>query len=234
MLERVGIEESGRLEEAVLDAGRARALVDVASAVLSTLEVGEVVTRVAWGARTLLRSRRAAILAYDPGTATLSGVTGLGIRPDHVRGLRLRLAESATVELAVLDGRARHSEQAYGEPTIKLALGLDSFVCIPLKTNDELRGVVLVDVAADAFGPDERRLADEFGHLASIGLENARKHRRARLPTALAGASRASQELHDTVLQALFAIGVEADGLVTHSPEDEPARDRRPRERSRP
>ena len=64
------------------------------------------------------------------------------------------------------------------------------------------------------FGAGERALASEFGTLASIALENARIHRRARLPVALAQASHAAQELHDTVIQSLFAIGVEADGLV--------------------
>jgi signal transduction histidine kinase len=66
--------------------------------------------------------------------------------------------------------------------------------------------------AAEHAGDAEFRAAD-FAELASIALENARTYRRVRLGTALAEGSRAARELHDTVLQELFAIGVRADEL---------------------
>jgi signal transduction histidine kinase len=173
------------------DEARARGLVALATRILSTLDSDEVAERIVEGARALFGASRSALLVRDPRARVLAGVAARGISDETVRAARV----------------PEHDADAHS--AFREALGFEACACIPLRSGDELAALVVLDGASEA----DHELAADFAELASIALENARKYRQARLGTALTEGSRAAQELHDTVLQELFAIGVRADEL---------------------
>lgn len=198
------------------DAGRSR-LVAVSARMLSTLDPDDVAERIVAGAASLFGASRSAMLAHDPVTRILTGVTGIGVRDETIRLARVPVSASRAANGGALD-RAVHAGDEESGAALSMALGFETFGCIPLRTGGELSALVVLDVPLERFSEAERELAGEFAELASIALANARAHRRARLGTALAAGSRAAQELHDTVLQELFAIGVRADELRLSPP----------------
>jgi two-component system, NarL family, sensor histidine kinase DevS len=193
------------------DAGQTR-LVAVAARMLSTLEAEDVAERIVSGALSLFGASRSALLAHDPLNHVLTGITGIGVPEETLRAARIPISESRASSGGALDP-AEHPNDSEAAAALSAALGFDAFGCIPLRTGDELSALVVLDVAPEQFSDAERELAREFAELASIALANARTHGRARLGAALAAGSRAAQELHNTVLQELFAIGVRADEL---------------------
>lgn len=190
------------------DDARSSGLVAVAARVLSTLDSAEVAHRIVQGARTLFGAERSALLVRDPGSRVLTGVTAIGVPDETLRAAHVPVSPSRAARRGALDA-AEHA----GDAEFRDALGFDAFGCIPLRTRGELAGLVVLDVSPERFTEADRRLAADFAELASIALENARMYRRARLGTALTEGSLAARELHDTVLQELFAIGVRADEL---------------------
>jgi signal transduction histidine kinase len=179
---------------------------------LSTLEAEDVADRIVSGARTLFGASRSALLAHDPLNGVLTGLAGVGVSAQTIRAARVPISESRAASGRALDP-AEHPHDSEAAAAMSAALGFEAFGCIPLRTGEELSALVVLDVAPERFSEAERELAREFAELASIALANARTHVRARLGAALAAGSRAAQELHNTVLQELFAIGVRADEL---------------------
>lgn len=190
------------------DAGHTR-LVAVAARMLSTLEADDVADRIVSGALSLFGASRSALLAHDPLNHVLTGIIGIGVPEETLRGARIPISESWAGTLDPVE----HPNDRESADALSRALGFDAFGCIPLRTGEELSALVVLDVGPERFSEAERELAREFAELASIALGNARRHGRAMLGTALAAGSRAAQELHNTVLQELFAIGVRADEL---------------------
>jgi signal transduction histidine kinase len=184
---------------------------------LSTLDPDDVAEQIVAGAASLFGASRSAMLTHDPVRRILTGVTGIGVRDETLRTARVPVSASRAANGGALDPTP-HDGDAESGAALSTALGFDAFGCIPLRTGGELSALVVLDVPPEQFSEAERELAAEFSQLASIALANARAHRRARLGTALAEGSRAAQELHDTVLQELFAIGVRADELRLSPP----------------
>ena len=59
------------------------------------------------------------------------------------------------------------------------ALGLRSILCVPLKVQDRITGVIYVDnrLQAGLFTPDDLELLSSIAHSAAIAIENARLYR---------------------------------------------------------
>lgn len=196
-----------------------RSLLEVATVIVSTLDVGEVLRRIAWGARTLLGVPRAAILAYEPATGTLRGVTGAGLG-EEVGALQVPLADSRSARAAVTRRAACHPEEEEGGDELGRRLAIAAFACLPLHSHDDVLGVLVVEEPLERFRR-HAALASDFAGVASIALENARLYRQALGTTALVDASRAAQDLHDGVAQALFGITSGAEALLAGEPRAE-------------
>ena len=94
---------------------------------------------------------------------------------------------------------------------------MTSFLGAPIRFEGRVYGnLYLTDkVGASEFSADDEAVIEALAVAAGIALENARLNRRARRGRRLRGRERMARDLHDTVIQRLFAIGLSLQGLTS-------------------
>ncbi|MHB8219051.1 MAG: GAF domain-containing sensor histidine kinase [Acidimicrobiales bacterium] len=154
----------------------------------------------------------------DDGTGLAEFVT-FGIEPElrekigpppQGRGvLGLLISTPEPIRLADI---SRHPE-SHGFPPHHPAM--TSFLGVPVKIRRRVYGnLYLTDKIGWAeFTRDDQILVEALATTAGVAIENAQLHRQARRSAVLEDRSRISQDLHDTVIQRLFAVGLTLQGL---------------------
>ena len=125
-----------------------------------------------------------------------------------------------------VDGSTSGSVFRSGEPLITEALsypiqaftdvGQRSAILMPLRANNEVAGVIAVARSADEppFDNSDLDLVSDFATHAAIALMLASGREHARLLTIVAERERIAHDLHDHVIQRLFAAGMDLQGTV--------------------
>jgi signal transduction histidine kinase len=188
-------------------------LQEVAIAILSALDVSEVLGLVARHLCALVPTARSAVFSYDRETSLLRGVAAWGTDEAPLHSVEIHVDELPAAERAMLDG---HPAETQVEHPALRALGFSAAVCSALAARGEMLGLVVIsDPGEEGRRPPgwESRL-QRVTRLAALGLTTARAYRTARVATALGSASRAARDLHDEVAQILFALGVEAGAVL--------------------
>lgn len=90
---------------------------------------------------------------------------------------------------------------------------------LPLRTPTASLGVLVLSRAADGsrFGADLLDLAADFGQHAALALDLAAARDRESALTVLADRERIAHDLHDHVIQRLFAAGLDLQGTIARS-----------------
>jgi signal transduction histidine kinase len=91
-----------------------------------------------------------------------------------------------------------------------------SFLGVPIRVRDQIFGNLYLTEKQDApeFSADDEGLAVALAGAAGIAIENARLHARVRDLTLIEDRERIAADLHDTVIQRLFATGLSLQGTV--------------------
>lgn len=102
---------------------------------------------------------------------------------------------------------------------------MKSFLGVPIRVRDEVFGnLYLTDkMSAEVFTDVDEELVVGLAAAAGIGIENARLHAKVHEMTLLEDRERIGRDLHDTVIQRLFATGMSLQGtarLVRSDPEE--------------
>jgi signal transduction histidine kinase len=132
-----------------------------------------------------------------------------------------------------VDGSTSGSVFRSGTPLITEALsypihaftdvGQRPAIVMPLRTHDEVAGVIAVARSADQppFDSDYLDLVSDFATHAALALMLASGREHARQLTIVAERERIAHDLHDHVIQRLFAAGMDLQGTVARvrSPE---------------
>lgn len=97
---------------------------------------------------------------------------------------------------------------SYGVPAHHPAM--KSFLGVPVRTRNEVYGnLYLTDKrGADSFSDEDESLAEALALAAGIAIENNRLHDRVRMSSVLDDRDRIARDLHDRVIQRVFAIGL--------------------------
>lgn len=102
-------------------------------------------------------------------------------------------------------------------------VGDRSVIVVPLLADDAVRGVIAVarGAAQPPFGDDLLELVNDFARHAAIALALAAGREHTHELAILADRERIAHDLHDHVIQKLFAAGLDLQGSIarTHSPE---------------
>ncbi len=204
----------------VADPAQLRALLGVLTYVHEAVEVPAVLRRVADGARSLTGARYAAAgladrtgqvleafetVGVDAGTAAVIGrhPTGLGLLGAVLHDPRpLRLADLRAHPAAV--GFPR------GHPPMR------SLLAVPLVVDEEVRGALYVadKVGGGDFTTDDERLLVSLAATSVGAIEHSRLLEQVRELTLVADRERIARDLHDTVIQRLFAVGLELQSVL--------------------
>lgn len=92
---------------------------------------------------------------------------------------------------------------------------------LPLRAADSVAGVVVVLRHRGAFADDQLEMMAAFADQAALALQLATSQRRMRELDVLTDRDRIARDLHDHVIQRLFAVGLSLQGTVPRTREPE-------------
>ncbi|MBV8445282.1 MAG: GAF domain-containing protein [Candidatus Dormibacteraeota bacterium] len=200
-----------------------RRVLDAVVAVSADLDLEAVLHRIVKAARELAGARYAAlgVLLTGPGGEVQLAefvsegfdeetVRRIGLCP-HGRGiLGVLISHPAPLRLHDL---AKHPN-SYGFPEGHPAM--HTFLGVPIRVRDQVFGnLYLTEKAGDRdFSPRDEELVVGLASAAAVAIENARLHEKVRDLAVLQDRERIARDLHDTVIQRLFATGMSLQGLA--------------------
>jgi signal transduction histidine kinase len=139
----------------------------------------------------------------------------IGPRPTGQGVLGLLIVEPRPLRLANLGS---HPE-SYGFPPNHPPM--TSFLGVPIKVRDEVYGnLYLTDkIGWSEFTGDDEALVEALALAAGVAVENARLHQRAEEAAIYEERNRLARDLHDTVIQRLFAVGLSLQSMASAAEE---------------
>jgi signal transduction histidine kinase len=201
------------------DPGALRNLLDAFLAVESELDLAVVLRRIAESARVLAGARYAALGVLDEkGGLSQFIPVGLGAETEAAIGhypeghgiLGLLIVEPKPLRLADLHDHP----QSFGFPPNHPAM--TSFLGVPIRIRDDVYGNLYLTEKIDGpeFTETDEALVSALAVAAGIAIDNARLHGRVRELVLLEDRDRIARDLHDTVIQRLFAMGLSLEGAA--------------------
>lgn len=200
-----------------------RAMVDVGS----HLDLAEVLRRIVTTATELVQARYGALGVLDPTRTHLSQFITVGLDDDEValigdrpKGhgiLGLLIVEPRPIRLPDLNAHPDSFGFPPGHPP------MTSFLGVPVLVRGEVFGnLYLTDkIGGIPFTDADEELAVGLSASAGVAIDNARMHQRIRELDLLEDRERIARDLHDTVIQRLFATGLslQASSRLATDPE---------------
>ncbi|HUR22955.1 MAG TPA: GAF domain-containing protein [Acidimicrobiales bacterium] len=204
-----------------------RQLLDAVMTVGSDLDLASVLRHIVESAVALVDARYGALGVLDESGTSLSQfiTVGLddetydriGLLPKGQGILGLLIREPHAIRLPDL---AEHPD-SYGFPPHHPPM--KSFLGVPVRVRDLVFGnLYLTDkTTAEVFTDIDEELVVGLAAAAGVAIENARLHLRVRELALLEDRERIARDLHDTVIQRLFATGLRLQGAarLTERPE---------------
>lgn len=136
------------------------------------------------------------------------GERAIGARPTGRGVLGLLITEPVALRL---DQISDHPD-SYGFPANHPPM--TSFLGVPLKVRDDVYGnLYLADkIGAERFGDEDEALVEALALAAGVAIENTRLHERVRVLSVLDDRDRIARDLHDRVIQRIYAVGMSLEG----------------------
>jgi signal transduction histidine kinase len=198
---------------------RLRASSEVTTALLSGAEPEDVLRLVAARARDLADADVAAIAL--PLADTLVIEVADGDAAERMTGVRIELegsligdAYNGTTTLAI-DDASRDPRWAAAAPALA---EFGPVILVPLLASGTRRGVLWVanQVGGRAFRPTQQAMLETFADQAALGLELSRQRRETEQLSLFRDRDRIARDLHDTVIQRLFATGMQLESSMRY------------------
>ena len=191
-----------------------RRLLRAVVAIGTDLDLTATLQRIVESATELADAQYGALGVLDPTGTFLSEFLTVGIDPEHraqigdlpkghgILGLLIR--EPRAIRLPDL----REHPDSFGFPPNHPPMR--SFLGVPVTVRGEIFGnLYLTDKRSeDAFSDIDEELVVALAVAAGVAIENARLHARVRDLALLEDRERIAMDLHDTVIQQLFAVGL--------------------------
>lgn len=208
----------------IRDADRLGQLVEAVLSVGSDLSLPDVLRRIVDAAVELVDARYGALGVLDENHHSLSEFVNVGITPEQTRAigplpqghgiLGLLIVEPRPIRLADL---SKHAD-SFGFPPKHPPMR--SFLGVPITIRDRVFGNLYLTEkrSADEFSEEDETLAVALAKAAAIAIDNARLHERMRNLILDEDRERIAADLHDTVIQRIFATGLMLEGLLRTLP----------------
>ena len=198
----------------ITDVERLRELVSAVLLVGSDLDLPTVLRRIVDAARSLVDAEYAALGVLDEDKNALEDFITVGMTPEQVRQVGHLPEGHGLLGLLILEPQAvrvrdvTEHPDTYGFPAHHPKMR--SFLGVPVHVRDEVFGNLYLTNkrGADEFSEEDEALVDALAIAAGVAIENARLHARLRDVALLEDRERIARDLHDTVIQRLFAAGL--------------------------
>jgi signal transduction histidine kinase len=203
------------------------AAAEITAVLLGKVHRTEALRLIARRAREVADADLVLVLLYDEaaGQFTVEAVDG----PDSVTagllGVVLAAAETTFLDAVTTPQRMLLDDLAGAAPWPVTVPGGPAMVA-PLGRSDVLHGVLIVGHGAghDARSDDDVVLLSSFADQAALALERARAQEEREQLVVLEDRERIARDLHDVVIQRLFATGMELQSTVPHTTRPEVAK----------
>jgi signal transduction histidine kinase len=196
------------------DPEKLKALLDAVMLIESDVELPALLRHIVEVACTLVDARYGALGVIDETGTSLSEFVTVGFDaqtidlignlPEGAGILGLLILEPTPIRLADLSEHPDSAGFPPGHPPMR------SFLGVPVKIRDRVFGNLYLTEkeGADEFSDSDKELTMALAGAAGIAVENARLHARVQRLTVAADRERIARDLHDTVIQRLFATGM--------------------------
>jgi len=199
-----------------------RRLLEATLLLESNLRLGDLLSHIVTEARSLAGARYGALAVLDPTGREVVEFFVAGLDPEVQAHLAQGPLPTGRGVLGVLIDDPRPIRiRAIGEHPASTGFPpghpvMHSFLGTPIKVRDQVYGnLYLTDkVDADEFTHEDQAVIEALSVAAGIAVENARLHQRAGEMAVYEERDRLARDLHDGVIQRLFAIGLSLQGLT--------------------
>jgi signal transduction histidine kinase len=202
------------------DPEKLRRLMAAVLMITADVELTDLLRHLVEEARVLAGARYAALGVLNPARTGLEqfitvGLTEgeeaqIGARPTGRGVLGLLITEPAPLRLARLDEHpGRYGFPANHPP-------MTSFLGVPVRMRDEVYGnLYLTDKEGEsAFTDEDEALVEALALAAGIAIENKRLQNQVLLMSVLDDRDRIARDLHDRVIQRVYAVGMSLQGAT--------------------
>lgn len=207
------------------DPTKLRRVLEATLLIESNLELPEVLRHVVEEARSMTGARYGALGVLTEDKQSLADFITVGLTADEEERIGARPTGRGVLGLLIADPQPLRVTEisthpnGYGFPPNHPPMG--SFLGVPIKLRDEVYGnLYLTDkIGWSEFTNDDVALVGALSQAAGIAIENARLHDRVRRSAVYEDRDRMARDLHDTVIQRLFALGLTLQGIAARLPE---------------
>jgi signal transduction histidine kinase len=197
-----------------------RQLLDAVLTVGSDLDLPAILQRIVQAAVDLVDARYGALGVLDESRSRLAQFITVGVDEETHRAIGHLPEGHGILGLLILDAEPlrlpdlREHPDSYGFPPNHPPMR--SFLGVPIRVRDEVFGnLYLTDkTSAEVFTDVDEELVIGLAAAAGVAIENARLHARVQELTLLEDRERIARDLHDTVVQRLFATGLSLQGTI--------------------
>jgi signal transduction histidine kinase len=218
----LAIENARRVEWAERRRAWAQAGSEIATALLSGADPGSVLRSIAQRVADLGSADAAGVLVPShEDDDVLTVVASVGLPGDDVEGVRIPLADSqlgaahrSGIPRLIVDASSTAPGGRRAPVLGELAVHYGPTLIIPLGGRPALGTVVAMRLRGrEPFDPSTLDLASAFAAQATVALELARSQQRERRLQVEADRDRIARDLHDHVVQRIFATGLALDRI---------------------
>jgi len=197
-----------------------RQLLDAVMTVGSDLDLESVLSHIVESAVSLVDARYGALGVLDESHTSLAQFLTVGLDDDTYSAIGSLPKGHGILGLLIRDPKPirlpdlHEHPDSYGfppnHPPMKCFLG------VPIRVRDQVFGnLYLTDkTTAEVFSDVDEELVVALAAAAGVAIENARLHARVRELALVEDRERIARDLHDTVIQRLFATGLHLQGAA--------------------
>ena len=207
---------------------RLAALVEGAAAVTGTSELAEVLAAAVDTARDTTGARYAA-LGIIGEHGTLVEFIHAGLDPETVQAIgRLPVGrgvlgtlidEAKTIRLDRIQAHPDSSGFPANHPPMETFLG------VPVRVGNRVFGNLYLTEKKGGFTEEDEKLVEALASVAGSAVANVRLQDRLRRSAVVEDRERIARDLHDTIIQDLFAVGLVLQGLAVRLEDDRDSAD---------
>jgi signal transduction histidine kinase len=199
--------------------------------ITADVELGELLHHIIEETCSLVDARYGALGVLNRSRTGLEQFVTVGLRDAEEAVIGPRPTGRGVLGVLITDPQALRLERlgdhphSYGFPANHPPM--TSFLGVPLRVRDEVYGnLYLTDkIGAEGFSDEDEALAEALAQAAGIAIETSRLHDQVRVLTVLDDRDRIARDLHDRVIQRIFAVGMTLQG-VARMPDPAGATDR--------
>ena len=197
-----------------------RKLVEAVLSISADLDLATVLQRIIDAAADLVDARYAALGVLDEERTGLSQFVTTGLDAETHRAIGELPKGHGILGLLIVDPKPirlpdlREHPDSFGFPPNHPPM--QSFLGVPIVVRQEVFGnLYLTDkIGAEVFSDVDEELTVALAGAAAVAIENARLHARVSELVLLEDRERIAKDLHDTVIQRLFATGLSLQGTA--------------------